>query len=91
MNKTWIKYVVDMGLLITLIIMITTGLTRFSELLAIFGINYAALAQFLPIYEMRLIHDISGVIFISLSIIHLALNWNSMVAMTKRAFGRGQK
>lgn len=88
MNKAIINYLIDIALIILILIMIITGLTRFPELLGMFGINYAALASSLPVYQMRIIHDWAGVLFVVLVILHLALNWGWMVSMTRKMFRR---
>jgi hypothetical protein len=87
MNKLTVSYFINIALIILVLIIVITGLTRFPEFLGIFGINYAALASFLPIYQMRLIHDWSGVLFVILVILHLAINCRWVVSMTRKMFG----
>ena len=88
MNKAIINYLIDIALIILILIMIITGLARFPEFLGVLGINYAALASSLPIYQMRLIHDWAGLLFTILVIIHLVLNWKFIVSMTRKIFRR---
>jgi hypothetical protein len=89
MNRAKLNYVVDVGLGITFTVSVTTGLLRFTELLGIFGINYGQLAQSMPVYEMRILHDFSGLTLSILVFIHLVLHWKWIVSMTKSIFRRG--
>ena len=88
MTRIKINYVVDIVLMILIITMFVTGIIRFPEFLKIFGINYAQIAASLPIYQIRLVHDWSGVMLFIFVLVHLALNWRRMVNITKQIFGR---
>ena len=64
------KYCIDLGLLITAVVCIVTGLLKFPEL-----IRYIALSGLvLPYNEISFAHDWSGVILVVLVVIHVAFN-----------------
>jgi hypothetical protein len=78
-SRALAKYLIDLGLLITAIVCIVTGLVKFPEL-----IRYVAISGLvLPYKEISLAHDWSGVILLALVLIHLALNGKWLSEMTK--------
>ena len=77
--RTLAKYCIDLALFITAVICIVTGLIKFPEL-----IRFVALSGLvLPYNEISLAHDWSGVLLLVLVVLHLTLNWNWLVEMTK--------
>ena len=84
MRKDTINWLVDIGLIITFILVAVTGIIKFPGLLSTFGIGYGNL----PKAEVSMLHDWSGIAMAVLVIIHLALHWNWIVVTTKRYLGR---
>jgi hypothetical protein len=66
-----LKYFIIGALFIFFFLTLGTGVIKFPGLLNFFGIDYVSL----PFYQINLIHDWSGIIFIFLVIVHLVLNW----------------
>ena len=83
MDRNKIKYVINLGLLITFCSSLITGLTKFPGLLHYFRIEI----KLLPLQQINTVHDWSGIILIYLVLMHLLFNWKWLVAMTKRIFG----
>lgn len=84
LERSKLLYIVDLGLAISFFSLFITGLIKFPRLIQFFGI----MQQALPIYEINIIHDWSGIIMGILVLVHLALHWRFLVAWTKRAVGR---
>ena len=84
MNKNTWKYLVDIGLLISGLLVIITGIVKFKSFLALFGasINYAEF----PIRIFSKLHDWSGIAMAVLVIVHLIMNWDWIIATTKNIF-----
>ena len=80
---------VGLGMAVSFAVMAVTGLTRFSELQALFGINYGELAMVLPIYEIRLLHDWVGLLFLVLMAIHMFINRGWLASAVKSLVPRG--
>lgn len=57
MKKSGLNYIVDVGLVITFIISFTTAIIKFPGFLQKIGVNYTSL----PMYDISLIHDWSGI------------------------------
>jgi hypothetical protein len=78
-SRTLAKYIIDLGLLITAIVCIVTGIVKFPEL-----IRYVAISGLvLPYNEISLAHDWSGVVLLALVLVHLALNGKWLSEMTR--------
>jgi len=86
MNKNTAKYIVDIGLFISTLIVIITGIIKFRSFLGIFGItpDYSLMNTGL----LRSFHDWSGIAMTLFVIIHLILNWDWIVSITKTIFSR---
>lgn len=89
MEKNKIKYFIDIGLLISFLLVFVTGVIKFGKLLRAIGINlnYAEL----PMSEITFIHDWSGIFMGVLVLIHLALNFDWIIATTKSFFKKGDE
>ncbi|MBW2978148.1 DUF4405 domain-containing protein [Candidatus Woesearchaeota archaeon] len=87
MDKTKLKYFVDVGLAISFFVSLITGIFKFPGLTQYF----TAAFRLIPHYYMSRIHDWSGLVMGSLVFVHLILNWKWIVAMTKRYIGGGKK
>ena len=84
--KLFAKYVVDIGLLISFLLVTITGILKFRSFLDFFGItiDYATI----PIKVFSKIHDWSGLAMAVLVLIHLILNWDWIICTTKHYFSR---
>ena len=87
-KNTW-KYIVDVGLLISGLLAIITGIIKFKSFLALFGasIDYATI----PIKLYSRIHDWAGLAMTVLVILHIILNWDWIVATTKGYFKKDEE
>ena len=79
MKKQVIKYLVDVGLLISFLLVTLTGVFKFPGIREHLGGLYAII----PRGPMSLIHDWSGVVMAGLVLIHLILNWGWIKSMTR--------
>ena len=84
MRRDLLIYLVDIGLLISFLLVAITGIIKFPGLLSVFGIGYGSI----PISGLSKLHDWSGVAMSILVLMHLALHWNWIVVTTKRYLGR---
>jgi hypothetical protein len=78
MDKTKINYVVDLGLAVSFLLVLVTGVLKykwFSRLV----LSHRAM----PLAEITLVHDWSGLAFAFLGLIHLVLHWNWFISVTK--------
>jgi hypothetical protein len=80
MDENKPRYIVSLGLLATFFSSLTTGIIKFPGLLQYFNISKASL----PIVEITLIHEWSGIFMSFLVLTHLMLNWKRLVEMTKK-------
>ena len=91
MNKLKINYIINLGLLVSFIIILITGILRFPEIYRILGMNYGQVARTLPVYEFRVLHDWFGLLFGVLAFLHLLLHWRWWISVTKSMFRRDKK
>ena len=79
MKKQVIKYLVDIGLLISFLLVTLTGIFKFPGIREHLASVYAVI----PRAQMGLIHDWSGMVMAGLVLIHLILNWGWIKSMTR--------
>ncbi|MDD5331425.1 MAG: DUF4405 domain-containing protein [Candidatus Nanoarchaeia archaeon] len=72
MDRTKLNYLIDIGLLISGIIVIVTGILK----LEIFRLR---------LMNLNIIHDWSGIIFAVFVLIHLVLHFKWLIAVTKKS------
>ena len=72
-------YIVDIALFISIFLVITTGIIKFPGFLPFLGINPLTV----PLNELSLIHDWSGVISVALGLIHIIQHFKWIVSTTK--------
>ena len=84
MVKNKIKYVIDIGLLISFILVVITGIVKFGTLLRAIGINLDY--KELPMSQISLVHDWSGIFMALFVLIHLILNIDWIISTTKSFF-----
>jgi hypothetical protein len=85
MRRVYLKYAIDLGMLVTFLLCFTTGILKFPGFL---GFIRAA-RYVLPMLDITLIHDWSGVAMGILVFAHLLLNFSWIIAMTKQLARRG--
>lgn len=85
MEKVWVNYFIDIGLLISGLVVMITGIIKLPEL------NFLQLYKLINFPTMSFVHDWSGVIFTILVIVHLFLHWNWILCMTKKLFQKKEK
>jgi len=86
MDKTILNYWVDVGLAISFFVCFITGLIKWPGLIKIIG---TSAYKILHVSNISMLHDLSGLIMGLLVLVHLALHWNWIVAVSKRVLGRG--
>jgi len=84
MEKNKIKYFIDVGLLISFIVVLVTGIIKFGTLLRTIGINLNY--KELPMSQISLVHDWSGIFMGLFVLVHLILNIDWIIATTKDFF-----
>lgn len=87
MNKNIIKYIVDIGLVISFILVFLTGLAKFPQFYDYIRFIY----NIIPRYTLSAVHDWSGLTMGALVLIHLILNFRWMICMTQNIFRREKK
>lgn len=80
MKRSVLNYIVDIGLVITFIVSFSTAIIKFPGFLQKIGVNYTSL----PLYEISVIHDWSGIAMGGLVMVHVMLHWKWIVTMTKK-------
>lgn len=78
MEKTRIKFYLDVGMTSLFLLCLATGIAKFATVTRFLGLKSSAIAP------ITLVHDWSGVAFGLCALLHLALNGKWMVAMTKK-------
>jgi len=78
MDKTRIKFYLDVGMTSFFLLCLVTGIAKFAAVTRFLGLKSSAIAP------ITLVHDWSGIAFGLCALLHIALNWKWMVAMTKK-------
>jgi hypothetical protein len=86
MGKEIANYFVDLALVLVFLSSGITGLLKFPGFLGLFGYNYKYLQQF----GLNQVHDFSSILLVLLVLVHLALNFPWLAAMTKKVFFGGR-
>ena len=89
MDKNRINYWIDLLMGLSFIVVAATGLVLLFVLKS--NIGPGSHISFLGIMKITWVrmHDISGLIFIILTMVHFILHWNWIAAMTKKIFRKG--
>ena len=82
MDKTKAKYFVDIGLIISFLLVTLTGIFKFRGIRE----SLTGLYEAIPRATMSGIHDWSGVAMAVLVLVHLILNWDWIKSVTKDIF-----
>ncbi|MCK4997290.1 DUF4405 domain-containing protein [Candidatus Pacearchaeota archaeon] len=85
MNKAILNYWIDIGLAISFFTCFITGLIKWPGLIKLIGVSAYKILSFSSI---SMWHDWSGLIMGLLVLVHLALHWNWILAISKNIFGR---
>lgn len=80
MRRVFLKYLIDLGMLVTFILCFITGIIKFPGFLRFIG----ATRHVLPMRDLTLIHDWSGVVLGLLVLAHLVLNLSWIMTMTRQ-------
>ena len=80
MRRIVLKYGIDVAMLFAFILCFVTGILKFPAVLHLIWGG----ARLSPLATLTRIHDLWGVILGILVFAHLVLNWNWMVAMSRR-------
>ncbi len=86
MDRTKLNYGIDIGLAISFFACFITGLMKLPGAIKIIGVSAY---KSLPLRNISLLHDWSGLIMGVLVLIHLVLHWKWIVSVTKSIFKRG--
>lgn len=84
MRRIFLKYLIDLGMLATFLLCFITGIIKFPGFLRFIG----ATRHVLPMRDLTLIHDWSGVALGLLVLAHLVLNFRWILQMTRQVTGR---
>ena len=79
MEKRTAKYLIDVGMLVSGILCALTGIIKLPALLTFVDLR----GMILPFYQISLVHDGSGVVFVVLVIAHPGYNWRWMATVTR--------
>ncbi len=87
MKRNTVNYIVDLLAGLSFLSLLLTGIIKFPGLLSSLGLARGQL----PIYQISVIHDWSGVVFAVLILIHFLLHWRWVVFTTTGFFRKGSK
>jgi hypothetical protein len=79
MERRTAKYLIDVGMLVSGVLCAVTGIIKLPALLTFVDLR----GMILPFYQITLVHDGSGVVFVVLIIAHLGYNWRWMATVTR--------
>jgi len=82
MNRQVLKWIVDIGLLVSFILCVATGLLKWTFLMRVLGLTGIVF----PLALFSDIHDWSGLILVILVGVHLILNGRWLVNVSKKVF-----
>lgn len=89
MEKNTIKYILDIGLGISFLLVAFTGIFKFKGFRKFLGITLSY--RDFPMPLISFIHDWSGVVMAVIVLLHLILNWDWIVCTTKSFFCNDKK
>lgn len=81
-NRIFLRYTIDMGLLISFLVCTITGIFKFPAITN----SFKPVFRVIPATLMMLIHDWSGAVLVLFVLFHLILNWQWMITITKSFF-----
>lgn len=91
MNKTKIKYTVDLITLLSFIITAISGLAL--KFFMPSGVRQGRLQEFLGVAKNGWVevHEIAGILMIIFAVIHIAMYWKMFTCMTKNFFKKSEE
>tara|TARA_Y100000034_G_scaffold75166_1_gene90292 strand:+ start:5130 stop:5453 length:324 start_codon:yes stop_codon:yes gene_type:complete len=89
MEKNTIKYILDVILGIVFLIVVFTGIFKFSGFREFLGITLSYNDPPMPLISW--FHDWSGIVMAVIVLVHLILNWDWIVSMTKSFFVKDEE
>lgn len=84
MKRSVLNYIVDIGMLLSFVAVLLTGIVKFPILLRML----ARRGVYLPSNGITLIHEWGGAMMAAFILLHLILHWNWVLSSTKRYFGK---
>jgi hypothetical protein len=84
MKRSAVNYIVDMGMLLSFIAVLFSGIVKFPILLRLL----ARRGVYLPSNEITLVHEWGGAVMAAFILLHLILHWKWVLSTTKRFFVR---
>lgn len=84
MNRNTLNYWIDIGMALSFFVCFVTGVLKFRLFVRWLGLHQREL----PIYELTVVHDWSGILLGVFVFAHLVLHWKWIVAMTRGFFKR---
>ena len=82
MKRSVLNYTVDMGMFISFVAVVLTGIAKFPLLLR----TLARRGLYLPSGEITFIHEWGGALMAVCILLHLILHWNWVLSSTRRIF-----
>jgi hypothetical protein len=86
MKRTALNYIIDMGMLLSFIAVLLTGIFKFPILLRML----ARRGVYLPSNGITLVHEWAGALMAVCILLHLILHWKWVLSLTKRIFSRNR-
>jgi len=80
LGKKYVNYFIDLGMLISFIIVFITGVLKFPAFMLISG-NFYTISE-----EIFILHDWFGLLMTVLTLTHVIIHWKWIVRMTKKIF-----
>ena len=82
MKRTVLNYWIDIGMLLSFVAVLLSGIVKFPILLRML----ARRGVYLPSNEITLIHEWGGALMAAFILLHLILHWKWVLSSTKRLF-----
>ncbi len=83
MKRSVFNYTVDIGMLLSFVAVLLTGISKFPILLRML----AKRGVYVPSNEITLIHEWGAALMAAFILLHLILHWKWVLSSTKRYFG----
>ncbi len=80
LNRQIVRWSIDIGLLITFVICVATGILKFTALMRMLGLT----GLIFPLAFLSDVHDWAGIALILLVGVHLSMNRAWIVSITKK-------
>jgi hypothetical protein len=84
MKRSLLNYIVDMGMLLSFVAVLLTGISKFPILLQ----TLAKRGVYFPSNEITLIHKWGGTAMAACILLHLILHWNWVLSATRSYLGK---